>query len=418
MNDRTTNSASADNAATKNLFWPTLFCAIALGLVVGLFMAGYRLKGESNSYGLLPLAFVVFIGYFGAITTGLLWLPLFALSRLFQPSGQRSSWLLLIPAMFAFVVASMPAGNALAKKSAAARLQQQVLTALQIQAGGGQTWSGIDPHLPAVSGEVIGWLEENKSAAPEKLAEIAAVFSENVHIATRIARQPGCSSHLLGILWGRVHFWRQKEDLRTFEAAIVGNPACVDALHWRVLRETPYSDTRDLILARKSASIPGLFEEYLRVSTESSDHFTRARFAKDLRLPVTLMARLAEDESAIVRAALATNPNLPAKQLEKLAEDPELRVRLSVALRPETPPEWRRTFFLEAANSKYSDLRWAAVGDDPEASDSTLTKLSDDESWGIRLTVAQHRRTPRAVLEKLARDANAEIRTTAQRRLQ
>jgi Leucine rich repeat variant len=382
-----------------------------------MFFAGNKLEGASDYFGLNWLAAIMISAFYGAIATGVIWLPLFAIWRLFKKRSERGEWPTLIPAIIAFCIASNPTGKALAKRVSAYNLEQQVNAALAAPAGSVEPWRGIDLGQPGVIGLTYSWLLQNPDIPLAKLEDIAAIFPDNSGIATQLAQQQACSLQLLETLWGRVPLWRKKDELRKFEEAIAKHAATSDAFLWRILRETPYTETRDIVVARLGPTRPGVYDEYLRVTAECRDHFTRSLAAKDPRLSPALMMKLATDDMETVRENLATNPALPFALLEQLSADREITVRHSVVLQPAARAEWREKFYREAVESKRTDIRYAVLNEDPNISLATLTRLSADESWGIRETVARHPKTPREIIEKLANDTDAIVSNAARERL-
>lgn len=408
---------ATDSKPSRAVFWPSLLIAAFLGGLIGAVIAGNRLAGASDFLGLKAVAFVFTTAYFGAIATGLIWLPLLAWCRVGQPRKERAGGYILIPAVFAFAVVLVPTGNALIKRGKTMHLEQQVLGALTAPKGTASPWAGIDTSLPAVGGQTCLWLLRTPSVPAWKLDELAAIFPNNHGIATEIARQTECPPRLLTALWERVPLWREKEELRPLEMAIVTHAACEETLLWRILREAAYSETRDAIVARLGPTRPEVYEEYLRVSAEDRNHSTRSLAAKDPRLSPALMTKLATDERVSVRATLAGNPALPFTLLEQLSADPDIQVRHQVILRPQARAEWREKFYREAVDSKLTDIRYAVVSEDPSISPETLARLASDESWGIRETVAKHPKTPLEIIKKLATDSDAVVRSAALARL-
>jgi MFS family permease len=183
---------ATESNSPRPVFWSSLLIAAFLGGLIGAVIAGNRLAGESDFLGLKRAAFVLMTAYFGAIATGLIWLPLLAWCRIGQPKKERVGGYILIPAVFAFVVALVPTGDALVKRGKTLHLEQQVLGALTAPKGTASPWDGIDTSLPAVGGHTVLWLLRTPSVPAWKLDELAAIFPNNPGIATQIARQTEC----------------------------------------------------------------------------------------------------------------------------------------------------------------------------------------------------------------------------------
>ena len=131
--------------------------------------------------------------------------------------------------------------------------------------------------------------------------------------------------------------------------------------------------------------------------------------------PISLLERLAVDESANVRLAVAENPATPAALrlalLERLAEIKGRKhdeIRLAVALNSATPPD--------ALERLAGDTRPAvrqAVAIHPKTSIMVLKRLAEDKAWAVRSTVALNIATPPALLDRLANDAIDYVRLAA-----
>lgn len=103
--------------------------------------------------------------------------------------------------------------------------------------------------------------------------------------------------------------------------------------------------------------------------------------------PLTVLARLAEDDCNSIRRSVAGNPKTPVELLQKLSNDYCPDVRLGIAENPHTPTE-------------------------------TLAMLADDDAVDVRYGVAENPHMPEAILLKLARDDNPYVRCRALKTLQ
>ncbi len=373
-------------------------------------------KGDvGGPFGWIAVLFLTL--YVGAIAAALLWFPLLAISQLIQRPRPKQWWMGLVLPIAAFVCAAPIPLKEVAKWWAARRVEHQVTIALDAPGGTPQAWAGIDTASNKVIGQVVVWLSNHPAASSEKLQEIADVFSQGPGVATMLASHARCSLSLLQALWDRSPRWRKGNDLRNFEQAIVRHPACGEALHWQILREAEYSETRDAILELRGASNPALYQEYFRVCADCRYLDPRVAIAKDRRLPLSLMPQLARDRDFHVRAALTRNPMLPFELLEQLNADPALEVRHAVIQRTNAPPEWRTSFYLEAIDSADPNIRRIAPEEDENISEASLDKLAQDPVSYVRLTVARNRKTPRRLLESLSRDPDSYVQSEARRHL-
>lgn len=131
----------------------------------------------------------------------------------------------------------------------------------------------------------------------------------------------------------------------------------------------------------------------------------RVNVALHQNLPTDLYPVLAADPDPFVRSNLvAGQKHLPGELLIMLAGDPTDGVRLAVAQHPRTPAA------VLTALAEGSHLRVReAVADNPRTPVSTLTVLATDPEGDVRTTVAQHPRTPVAVLFLLSGDTHLPV---------
>ncbi|MDW8426345.1 MAG: hypothetical protein RMK51_10450 [Meiothermus sp.] len=151
------------------------------------------------------------------------------------------------------------------------------------------------------------------------------------------------------------------------------------------------------------------------------DWRVRVALAANPGLPEAWFLTLAQDGDRDVRRALAANPRTPAGLLGPLLADEYEEVREAAAQNPQTPAEWRQG--LERLQGKDPGLTpeelegLAALGPygrrlvaaHPNAA-FCLEHLHTDPDWQTRLAVAQHPRTPPAVLTAMVADTDPEVR--------
>ena len=162
-----------------------------------------------------------------------------------------------------------------------------------------------------------------------------------------------------------------------------------------------------------------------------------ARLASNPAAPEDLLAELAthEDGSVVWRAMV--NPNLGEATLRRLVtEHPELRVHLSaspnapsdllreLAAEPDAPvlnlamhanlPEELREPLFERVVREGDQYARNSAAIQPGIPVRLLRELARDEWYLVRRTVAANRKTPPDVLEELARDPHADVRSMAE----
>ncbi|MFI6341113.1 hypothetical protein [Streptomyces sp. NPDC050535] len=128
---------------------------------------------------------------------------------------------------------------------------------------------------------------------------------------------------------------------------------------------------------------------------ESVEEFLRLRFSDDPDeygrasaepAPLEVWTEIVEKHPE-ARFWVAHNKTVPLEILRLLAADPDPRVRSMVAMKRKLTPD-------------------------------LLTGLAIDQHDPVRLSVARHKRTPKAVLEKLQSDPWSEVRDLARDRIE
>ena len=187
----------------------------------------------------------------------------------------------------------------------------------------------------------------------------------------------------------------------------------------------------------KVAGRPTVEGGLLRQLAADPHVWVRTAAASNSALDAGMRQRLAEDPAEAVRAGVASNPSVDEMMLARLAWDPSRAVRHSVARNPRTPVD-----VLDGLSTLDDQSVRCAVAQNPSTRPATLERLvivsgtvatfvagnrsappqllgqlaehSDDF---VRAQVARNPSTPRPVLERLMRDRETDVQSTARRRL-
>ncbi len=128
------------------------------------------------------------------------------------------------------------------------------------------------------------------------------------------------------------------------------------------------------------------------------------RIARNSKIPVEVLLKLAKDKDSTVRCSAAENPFAPLAVLEALAKDKVSDVRCGVAKNPSTP----LAVLEELARDKDSDVRCSVVKN-PTTPLIVLEALANDSNIDVRRSVAKNPTTPCAILETLAIDKDKDV---------
>ncbi len=114
-------------------------------------------------------------------------------------------------------------------------------------------------------------------------------------------------------------------------------------------------------------------------NAESDIVHVRRVVAGNPNTPLSVLSRLANDESETIRRSVAENPKTPKEMLQSLAKDASSEVRLAVAENPHTPSE----ILVVLAADLAVDVRYG-VAENPHMPESILLKLSKDDNPYVR----------------------------------
>ncbi len=199
-------------------------------------------------------------------------------------------------------------------------------------------------------------IAKQPETAPQTLAQLAEDYHENVRKA--IAANPNTPTDVLGKLVGD----------RTVEVrmTLAKNPA-TPASALIQLADDVYEKVRKVVL--KHPRIPGEALYKLRHLISNNVEYYLRQAASDSNLSPDTLGKMAQEYDWRVRKLVARNPRMPLEFLEKLANDPYDSVCQSVAANPSTP------FSILKKLSSYG-ISWAGrgIGSDPNVPTNALVK--------------------------------------------
>jgi hypothetical protein len=136
--------------------------------------------------------------------------------------------------------------------------------------------------------------------------------------------------------------------------------------------------------------------------------------------PQQLLTML-EDPDRDVRLEVLRHPKASTKMVSSLMRDPDLLVRRAALSHPKLDSGLRQTaqrYILDESLRSSTLNRIVALGLTARISELQKRKNYQSPEWRERLAVASNLYTPRAVLERLAQDANRLVRAKAHKRLE
>lgn len=163
------------------------------------------------------------------------------------------------------------------------------------------------------------------------------------------------------------------------------------------------------ILEALAQLVEGKYEE----GTGSKYEEVRISVAKHPNTSISTLRMLAQDSSQSVREVLCDRPDLPEEILGLLP-------MASTKLPQENCSPARLRMFLEAYYQTHHNpsLSRLALLASPHLSPQFLEKVASSNIWQERWMISRHSNAPKAVLEKLAQDANRVVRADARKNLQ
>ncbi len=291
-------------------------------------------------------------------------------------------------------------------------------------------------------GALVGLIVQHRHA-PARLLEAIAADETDPAILKAVSSNPAAGGHALRTLVMRMPgtfdaelaanvstppdvleqiYGRSNVYIRT---AVVAHAACPRSVVQLAARESEVSvlrylarDSRldlqilarlafhaDAAVRRGAAGNRTLSAALVEHLVEDESAAVRRVIAAREDLPLNGMIRLASDADSWVRRWLGRNPSIPHSLLLQLAQDAEAEVRRAVARNPACRP----SLLEQLAGDAEAWVR-AGVAYQPNATAEQLRRLADDDSVDVQSGVASHRRTPQPVLRRLVQSAEADVR--------
>jgi len=288
---------------------------------------------------------------------------------------------------------------------------------------------------PALAVEELGWLSRDADADvrravvahPRVSEEILEHLSrdEQPDIRLQVAQHPRTPLSALGLLLAdpdepvrqaaQAHPQTPLSLIEQYRRAEAIDPDLPDEFLRRLAQQTLWSRA----LAAQNPATP---LEVLRELTRDGEWSVRHAVAKNPALTAEMLASLAQDSDRDVRQAVAEHHRTPPAALAELLHDIDENVRLAALRNPNLAAEalerFRAQLVLRASRSRFALNRAVALSR-PEMPPRELSKVRHwaAPEWLVRYALAQNPQTPRAILERLAQDANRLVRAQAARRL-
>jgi len=152
------------------------------------------------------------------------------------------------------------------------------------------------------------------------------------------------------------------------------------------------------------AEDPATSVEQLKEFAKDSNNFIRAAVARNESATDEILNELAKDKDLNVRFTTAAHRGLPAEAMITLSKDKSEDVRYQIACNKSASPDVLKTL----AKDNNADLRLKVVNN-PNITPEILGLMADDTEW-IRIDIAENKKAPVEVLEKLSEDESASVR--------
>lgn len=163
------------------------------------------------------------------------------------------------------------------------------------------------------------------------------------------------------------------------------------------------------LIARAGLEAGALADAWPQIDSLIGVATTRAfAAAKDERMPVAVLEKLASDPDATIRKVVAANPSTSPRTLDLMASDVDADIRFEVARNHSTP-----STVLERLSSDPDSFVRAGVAMNPSTSAEALKRLAKDPEKWVRQEVARNLAIPKVLLERMINDPDAEVRANA-----
>ena len=218
----------------------------------------------------------------------------------------------------------------------------------------------------------------------ERLAE-----EPNVHVARRLAANPGASGTVLRRLRDRWPDDKQVGKSLAARVRVAGNGAA------RARDLDPSTLCGRRALARSTGLQPDLAARF----AADPDSWVRRWLGRNPVVPVAILECLAGDRDLQVRRAVGRNPACPPHLQGELARDPAAWVRAAIAFRDDMPPD----LIAVLAGDDDPDVL-SGLGRNPVAPAELLVRIAGSSDPDLRRSVILNRAAPASVLETLLDD--------------
>ena len=159
-------------------------------------------------------------------------------------------------------------------------------------------------------------------------------------------------------------------------------------------------------IASSSTSI----DELRKIALTSNDYRIRIRIVLNPIIDVETLKILAKDVDYEVRSRVAENPKTPLTILEELARDKNEQVRHTVLTNPKLTKNNFYSLMRDIYGSCNYSLGCLLALLDPNVSPNILEQNADSLLWNERYIIAIHPKTPRKIIQQLAKDGNIYVR--------
>lgn len=164
------------------------------------------------------------------------------------------------------------------------------------------------------------------------------------------------------------------------------------------------AEDNEYLIREITAKSPLLSRESAQKLAADKEVVVRIALSENLHVDQATLRELADDESGYVRRGAIQNPNIEESLLLEKAESAIEWERGSAANNPKLPYS-----VLEALSRDDSELVREAVASSPNLSVQNLVRLSEDQSDRVRASAAKNRNLPIETMVRLAGDESTRV---------
>lgn len=255
------------------------------------------------------------------------------------------------------------------------------------------------------------WVRAYVAKNPNTLIKTLELLAQDTDNSVRsyVAKNPNTPLNTLEFLAADstdtdTHSWIHK--------SLAENPSSSEKI-LKLISTNSNSSVRENVARNPNATL-----DILRSLAKDSVDSIRRYVASNPSTSSDIIELLANDSDIWVRFYIAKNSNTSIEILEKLANDSYNLVRESVSANPKCTREIKETIVINFAKLESPSFSRLAFFLSNYAESSILAEHSNSISWLERYAIAQNAKTPKAPLNKLAKDSNRIVRATAKESLQ